>query len=192
MAQTAQGNENTFLTDVQTLRARAKEHLDQGPVTPNYGGDVQKAIALLQTVVATEIVCVLRYTMNSISATGISSEAVAAEFAEHAEDERRHMEMAAERIDQLGGTPNLDPEGLATRSATEYGKGGNLVQMITDNLVAERVVIEHYRELIRYFGENDPTTRVMLEKILGDEEDHAIDMHDLLVAHEGNPMLPGN
>ncbi|HJS84085.1 MAG TPA: ferritin-like domain-containing protein [Acetobacteraceae bacterium] len=192
MAPTAQGNENTFLTDVQTLRARAKEHLDQGPVTQNYGGDVERAIALLQTVVATEIVCVLRYTMNSISATGISSEAVAAEFAEHAEDERRHMQMAAERIDQLGGTPNLDPEGLATRSATEYGSGGNLVQMITDNLVAERVVIEHYRELIRYFGEKDPTTRVMLEKILGDEEDHAIDMHDLLVAHEGKPTLPGN
>ncbi len=192
MANTAQGAENTFLTDVQTLRARAKEHLDQGPVTQNYGGDVQKAIALLQTVVATEIVCVLRYTMNSISATGISSEAVAAEFAEHADDERRHMKMASERIDQLGGTPNLDPEGLATRSATEYGKGGNLVQMITDNLVAERVVVEHYRELIRYFGENDPTTRVMLEDILGDEEDHAMDMHDLLVAHEGKPMLPGN
>jgi bacterioferritin len=192
MAQTAQGDEKTFLTDVQTLRARAKEHLDQGPVTQNYGGDARKAIALLQTVVATEIVCVLRYTMNSIAATGINSESVAAEFAEHAEDERQHMKMAAERIDQLGGTPNLDPEGLATRSATEYGNGGNLVQMITDNLVAERVVIEHYRELIRYFGENDPTTRVMLEKILGDEEDHAIDMHDLLVAHEGTPMLPGN
>jgi len=192
MAPTAQNNENTFLTDVQTLRARAKEHLDQGPVTPNYGGDVQRAIALLQTVVATEIVCVLRYTMNSIAATGINSEAVAAEFAEHADDERQHMTMAAERIDQLGGTPNLDPEGLATRSATEYGNGGDLVQMITDNLVAERVVIEHYRELIRYFGENDPTTRIMLEKILSDEEDHAIDMHDLLVAHEGKPMLPGD
>ncbi|MDQ2804997.1 MAG: ferritin-like domain-containing protein [Pseudomonadota bacterium] len=192
MAKPAQGAENTFFTDVQTLRARAKEHLDQGPVTKNYGGDVKKSIELLQTVVATEIVCVLRYTMNSISVSGITSESVGAEFAEHAEDERRHMKMASERIDQLGGTPNLDPEGLATRSATEYGNGGNLVQMVTDNLVAERLVIEHYRELIRYFGENDPTTRVMLEKILADEEDHATDMHDLLVAHEGKPMLSGD
>ncbi len=191
MAKSSPTPDTTFLTDVQTLRARAKEHLDRGPVTPNYAGDVQQAIALLQTVVATEIVCVLRYSMNAIAASGISSESVAAEFREHAADEQEHAKMAADRIDQLGGVPNFNPEGLATRSATEYGKGGNLVQMITDNLVAERVVIEHYRELIRYFGENDPTTRIMLEKILADEEDHATDMHDLLVAHEGTPMLPG-
>jgi bacterioferritin len=100
------------------------------------------------------------------------------------------MLAAAERIDQLGGVPNFDPEGLVSRSATEYGKGGNLVQMVKDNLVAERLVIEHYRELIRYFGEKDPTTRVMLEAILADEEEHASDMHDLLVAHEGKPFLP--
>jgi len=181
---------NTFLTDVQTLRARARDHIDGGAVTTGYGGDVKRAIELLQTVLATEIVCVLRYTMNSISVSGITSESVGAEFAEHAEDERRHMKMAATRIDQLGGVPNFNPHGLASRAATEYGDGGDLVQMVKDNLVAERLVIEHYLELIRYFGEKDPTTRIMLEAILKDEEDHATDMHDLLVAHEGRPMLP--
>ncbi len=184
-----QDKTNTFLTDVQTLRARAKGSLDGGAVTAGYGGDVARTIELLQTVVATELVCVLRYTMNSIAVSGINSESVSAEFAEHAEDERRHMKMAADRIDQLGGVPNFNPEGLTTRAATEYGEGGDLVQMVKDNLVAERLVIEHYLELIRYFGDKDPTTRIMLEAILKDEEDHATDMHDLLVAHEGRPML---
>lgn len=187
----AQGKENQspFLTDVKTLRERAKKSLDDGAITPGYRGDVKRAIELLQTVVATELVCVLRYRMHAIAVTGITSESVAAEFNEHAEAEHQHMIMAAERIDQLGGIPNLDPEGLASRSATEYGKGGNLVEMVKQNLVAERLVIEHYQELIRYFGDNDPTTRIMLEKILADEEDHATDMHDLLVAHEGKPFL---
>jgi bacterioferritin len=179
-----------FLTDVKTLRDRARKSLADGPVTPSYKGDPEKTIALLQTVVATELVCVLRYTMHSISVAGITSESVGAEFADHAESERGHMLAAANRIDQLGGTPNFDPEGLVSRAATEYGKGGNLVQMVKDNLIAERLVIEHYRELIRYFGDNDPTTRVMIEGILADEEDHASDMHDLLVAHEGKPFLP--
>jgi len=183
-------DENAFLTDVQTLRERARNSLDQGAVTPSYEGDRKTAIDLLQTVVATELVCVLRYTMHAISVTGITSESVSAEFREHADAERRHMMAAAERIDQLGGTPDFNPEGLALRSATEYGEGGNLVQMVKDNLIAERLVIEHYRELIRYFGDKDPTTRIMLEGILAEEEDHATDMHDLLVAHEGRPFLP--
>lgn len=181
---------NYFLRDVQSLRESAKREIETGAVTPNYQGDAGQAIALLQTVLATEIVCVLRYTMNSISVVGITSQSVAEEFQEHAKDEREHMMMAAERIDQLGGTPNFNPEGLASRSATEYGDGGTLVEMVRQNLVAERVAVEHYRDLIRYFGDKDPTTRVMLEKILKDEEDHATDMHDLLVAHEGKPMLP--
>jgi bacterioferritin len=159
-------------------------------VTPTYKGDVEKTIALLQVVVSTELVCVLRYTMHSISVAGITSESVGAEFAEHAASERGHMMAAAERIDQLGGEPNFNPEGLVLRAAIEYGNGGNLVQMVKDNLIAERLVIEHYRELIRYFGDNDPTTRVMIEGILADEEEHASDMHDLLVAHEGKPFLP--
>ncbi|GAN99633.1 MULTISPECIES: ferritin-like domain-containing protein [Komagataeibacter] len=185
----ADAGENTFLTDVQTLRERAKKSIEKGAVTPAYQGNVQTAIDLLQTVVATELVCVLRYTMHSISVTGITSESVASEFATHAKEERAHMMWAADRIDQLGGVPNLSPEGLATRSATEYGDGGNLVEMVRQNLVAERLVIEHYRELIRYFADHDPTTRIMLEKILAEEEDHATDMHDLLVAHEGRPFL---
>lgn len=182
---------NTFLTDVQTLRERARKSLEQGAVTPAYKGNAERTIQLLQTVVATELVCVLRYRMHSIAVTGITSESVAAEFAQHAEEEHKHMMLAAERIDQLGGVPNFDPEGLASRSATEYGNGGNLVEMVKQNLVAERLVIEHYRELIRYFGDDDPTTRVMLEGILADEEEHAADMHDLLVAHEGQPFLKG-
>ncbi|AQS86977.1 bacterioferritin [Neoasaia chiangmaiensis NBRC 101099] len=180
---------NTFLTDVAMLRERARKSLDDGAVTPTYQGDVQKTIDLLQSVVATELVCVLRYTMHSISVEGLASESVGAEFAQHAKEERQHMLAAAERIDQLGGIPNFNPEGLASRSATEYGNGGNLVEMVKQNLIAERVVIEHYQELIRYFGDHDPTTRIMLEGFLAEEEDHATDMHDLLVAHEGKPFL---
>jgi bacterioferritin len=184
-------NQSVFLTDVKTLRERARQSLDDGAIMPTYRGDPKKAIELLQTVVATELVCVLRYQMHALAADGITSTSVAAEFEEHAKSEHGHMLMAANRIDQLGGVPNLNPEGLASRSATEYGDGGTLVEMIKQNLIAERLVIEHYQELIRYFGDNDPTTRIMLEHILADEEDHASDMHDLLVAHEGTPFLKG-
>jgi len=182
-------SEQPFLTAVEELRKRARRHLNEGAVTKSYVGNIQETIALLQNVVATEIVCVLRYTMNAISATGISSESVRAEFQKHAFEEQQHVIMAAERINQLGGIPNLDPEGLLARSATQYIEGKNLIEMIKENLIAERIVIEHYLELIRYFGDNDPTTRSMLEKILAEEEDHADDMHDLLTAHEGQPML---
>jgi bacterioferritin len=146
---------------------------------------------LLQGALATEIVCVLRYTMHYVSATGIASDGPKDEFLEHANDERKHMGLIADRINQLGGVPDMDPKGLASRSATEYGPGDlDLVGMLKENLIAERIAVEHYRDLIRYFGEKDPTTRVMLEGILAQEEDHANDMHDLLVAHEGRPMLP--
>ena len=183
-------SDKPFLSDVKTLREKARKHLEQGAVTPAYGGDVKQTIDILQTVLATEIVCVLRYTMHAITATGISSEAIKAEFAEHAKEEQEHMMAVAERIDQLGGTPNFNPEGLATRSASQYAEGANLVDMIRENLIAERIAVDHYRELIRYFGEDDPATRVMLEAILINEEEHANDMHDLLVAREGKPMLP--
>jgi bacterioferritin len=178
-----------FLSDVKKLREQARQHLGLGAVTPTYVGDVNKTIELLQNVLATEIVCVLRYTMHSIAATGISSEGVKDEFAQHAKEEREHMEAVAERINQLGGRPNFNPEGLATRAASQYVEGENLVDMIKENLIAERIAIDHYRELVRYFGDNDPGTRVMLEKILVVEEEHANDMHDLLVSHEGRPML---
>lgn len=178
-----------FVSDITELRRRAQEQMQRGAVTQNYGGDVQEAIDLLQTALATEIVCVLRYTMHNIAAVGIDSESVKEEFAEHARDEYEHMEKIANRINQLGGTPNMNPEGLHTRSATEYGSAHKLIDMIKENLVAERIAVEHYRDLIRYFGEKDPTTRTMLEGILAQEEDHANDMHDLLVAHEGKPFL---
>ena len=183
-------NEQPFLTDVQELRSRARTSIQDGAVTPNYQGDVQQTIDILQSVLATEIVCVLRYTMNAIAATGISSDSVKKEFDEHAQEEQEHARRVAERINQLGGKPNFNPEGLATRSASQYVEGANLVEMIKENLIAERIACEHYRELIRYFGDKDPTTRVMMEEILGKEEEHANDMHDLLVAHEGKPPLP--
>jgi bacterioferritin len=129
--------------------------------------------------------------MNAIAAAGISSKGVKAEFAQHAKEEQGHMMEVAERINQLGGTPNFNPEGLSTRAASEYGAAGNLIDMIRENFIAERIAVDHYRELIRYFGDGDPATRIMLEHILVNEEEHANDMHDLLVAHEGRPMLRG-
>jgi bacterioferritin len=183
-------NAQPFLSDVTELRRRAREHVEKGAITESYGGDVDTAIEILQSVLATEIVCILRYTMHSIAASGINSEGVKDEFAEHAKEEREHMKMVAERIDQLGGTPNFDPEGLATRSASEYGNAETLVDMIKENLIAERIAVDHYRELVRYFADKDTTTRTMLEGILAVEEEHASDMHDLLVAHQGKPFLP--
>jgi bacterioferritin len=180
-----------FLTDIKTLRERARKNISTGGVTFTYVGDVKKTIDILQSVLATEIVCVLRYTMHAVAASGISSEGVKSEFAQHAKEEHEHMMEVAERINQLGGTPNLNPAGLATRAASEYGTADTLVEMIKENLIAERIAVDHYRELIRYFGDNDPGTRTMLEGILRVEEEHADDMHDLLVAHEGRPMLPG-
>jgi bacterioferritin len=187
MSQTA----TPFLTDVTELRKRARSHIEGGAVTSSYEGDVEQTIEILQNVLATEIVCVLRYTQHGISAVGIDSESVRAEFFEHAREEQEHMMMVAERINQLGGNPNFDPDGLATRAASEYGGAETLVDMIKENLIAERIAVDHYRELIRYFAEKDPTTRVMLEGILATEEEHANDMHDLLVAREGTPFLPG-
>jgi bacterioferritin len=178
-----------FLTDIKTLRARARENIGTGNVTFTYEGDAQKTIEILQTVLATELVCVLRYTMHAVTAAGISSEAVKAEFQTHADEERAHAHSVAERINQLGGTPNFDPKGLESRSASEYGSAETLVEMIKENLIAERIAVDHYRELIRYFGDQDPSTKRMLEQILAVEEEHANDMHDLLVAHQGTPTL---
>lgn len=183
------GSKSSFATDIATIRKRAREKLEMGAVTENYGGDVQTAIALLNEALATEIVCVLRYKYHAVVATGLSSESVKEEFAQHATEEGQHMDLIAERINQLGGRPNFNPEGLTTRAASQYEEGETLVEMIRENLVAERIAIEHYRDLVRYFGEKDPTTRTLLERVLAQEEEHANDMHDLLVAHEGKPML---
>jgi bacterioferritin len=184
-------NGETFLSDIRELRERARENLERGAVTDNYELDPKQSIELLQNALATEIVCVLRYTMHAVAATGIASEGPKAEFAQHAAEERGHMEKIAERINQLGGVPNFNPKGLASRAASEYGAANpELVGVLKENLIAERIAIEHYRELIHHFGEKDSTTRTMLEGILANEEEHANDMHDLLVAHEGRPMLP--
>ncbi len=179
----------SFLSDVTALRAKARADIEAGAITPAYKGNVKKTVDILQSVLATEIVCMLRYTQNAIAATGLSSESVKAEFQEHADEERGHMMLIAERINQLGEAPCFNPEGLATKAAAEYKIGSNLVEMIKENLIAERIACEHYRELVRYFGDDDITTRVLMEKILEKEEEHANDMHDLLVANEGVPML---
>jgi bacterioferritin len=176
--------EKPFLTDVTELRAKARKSIDQGPMTPNYEGDVKQTIDILQNVLATEIVCVLRYTMNAVAASGLASESVKNEFDEHATEEAQHVRQVAERINQLGGTPDFNPEGLATRSASQYSTKTELVEMIRENLIAERIACEHYRELIRFFADKDPTTRVMMEGILSKEEEHANDMLDLLSAHQ--------
>lgn len=182
-------NAEPFLTDVKALRDRAREHLETGALGATYGGNVQTTIEILQSVLATELVCVLRYTLHAIMAAGINSEGVKAEFRQHAKEEHEHALQVAERINQLGGKPDFNPDTLTARSASQYAEGKDLVDMIRENLIAERIAVDHYRELIRYFGDKDPVTRVMLEGILSVEEEHASDMHDLLVAHEGRPML---
>jgi bacterioferritin len=177
-----------FISDVKALRERARHHIEQGAVSETYIGDVARTIEILQSVLATELVCVLRYTQHSIVATGIASEGVKAEFAQHAKEEQEHAMAVAERINQLGGEPDFNPTGMASRSASEYATGADLVAMIRENLIAERIAVDHYRELIRFFGQNDPATRAMLESILAVEEEHASDMQDLLATHGATKM----
>jgi bacterioferritin len=185
VATTSDPSAKPFLSDVKTLRERARQNLSEGIVTRTYGGDVRRTIDILQSVLATEIVCVLRYTMHAVTATGLSSEGIKAEFAQHAKEEQAHVMVVAERIDQLGGKPNFNPEGLASRSASQYAEVDNLVEMIKENLIAERIAVDHYRELIRFFADDDPTTRVMIESILSVEEEHTTDMQALLNADQG-------
>lgn len=154
-----------------------------GPVTSDYRGDVKQAVNVLNQALATELVCVLRYKRHYYMSRGIYKDAVADEFLQHATEEQEHADMIAERITQLGGEPDFNPEGLASRSHSEYREGDGMTDMIKENLVAERVAIESYREMIRFFGENDPTTRRMIEQILAVEEEHANDMVDLLEQH---------
>ena len=169
-----------FLSDVQELRRRARQHMDQGPITESYKGDVKAVVNILNQALATEIVCVLRYKRHFYMARGINKDSVAAEFLAHANEEQGHADLIAERITQLGGAPDFNPEGLATRSHSEYIEGDTLVDMIKENLVAERIAIESYTEIIRYFGDKDPTSRRLMEQILAVEEEHANDMADLL------------
>jgi len=174
-------SKQTFLTDVKTLRKRARQHMEEGAVTPSYGGDTETAIKVLNDALATEIVCVLRYKRHYFMARGIHAAPVAAEFLEHAKEEQAHADRLSERIVQLGGAPNLSPEGLLTRSHTEYVEANDdLIEMIKENLVAERVAIESYREIGTYFAAFDSTTRKLIEKIQAEEEEHADDLADLL------------
>ena len=169
-----------FLTDVQTLRRRAREHIDQGPITEAYGADRERVLAVLNEVLATELVCVLRYKRHYYMAKGIHSAAAAAEFLQHANDELGHADMVAARIVQLQGAPNFNPEGLATRSHAEYAEGRELQDMIREDLIAERVAIASYQEIVRWLEDSDPTTTQMIRTILAVEEEHADDMLTLL------------
>jgi bacterioferritin len=169
-----------FLTDVKTLRERARRHIEQGAVTEGYKADRETVIKILNEALATEIVCVLRYKRHYFMASGIHAEGVAAEFLQHANEEQGHADQIAQRIVQLGGAPNFNPEGLLSRSHAEYVEGDTLIDMIKEDLVAERIAIDSYRDMIQYLGNDDPTTRRMMESILAMEEEHAEDLVSLL------------
>jgi len=169
-----------FLTDVRTLRKRAREHIEQGAVTKGYRAKRETVLKLLNDALATEIVCVLRYKRHYFMASGLNAQSVAQEFLQHANEEQAHADQIAQRIVQLGGAPNLSPEGMLSRSHSEYVEGENLLEMIREDLVAERVAIDSYREMIDYLATNDSTTRRMLEGILAMEEEHAEDLATLL------------
>jgi bacterioferritin len=170
-----------FVTDVQALRQRAREHMENGPVTGGYKADLARVIEVLNEALATEIVCILRYKRHYYTATGIASESVKSEFLQHANEEQQHADWIAERINQLGGKPNFNPVGLTQRSHSEYIEGSDLLSMIRENLVAERIAIESYSDIIRWLGNDDPTSRKLMEDILKVEEEHADDMANLLV-----------
>ena len=174
-----------FLTDIQEIRRRARKHILQGAVTPSYDGDIKISIRLLQEALATEIVCVLRYKSHYYKADGIHAQSVAQEFNEHAIEEQDHAERISARIKQLGGEPNWSPEGLLSRSHSEFKGGDTLVNLIREDLIAERIAVDSYREMIQYFDtSNDSTSRRLLEDILSKEEEHAQDLSDLLLTLE--------
>ncbi len=170
----------SFVTDVEDIRKRAAQKIEDGAVTKSYQGDVEQTISILNEALATEIVCVLRYMHHYFMATGVHGTAVRDEFKEHADAEREHADEIAERIQQLGGKPDFNPASLLQRSASQYAEGKSLADMIKEDLIAERIVIEVYSKMIRHFADHDPTTRVMIEHILSEEEEHASDLSDLL------------
>ena len=171
---------NEFLSDITEIRRRARQNMERGAVTAGYRADREKVIKVLNDVLATELVCVLRYKRHYYMAAGIHAEPVAREFLEHANEEQIHANQVAERITQLQGEPNFDPQGLATRSHSEYVEGRSLLEMIQEDLVAERIAIESYSEIIRWLGNDDPTTRSLMEEILKKEEEHADDLSTLI------------
>jgi len=178
-----------FLTDIQTIRKRAREHIDRGAITEGYKADRDTVIKLLNEALATEIVCTLRYKRHYYMAKGIHAKSVAAEFLEHAQEEEQHADMLARRITQLDGAPNFNPDGLLTRSHSDYAEGSDLVDMIKEDLVAERIAIDSYRDIVEYLGHDDPTSRRVVEEILAKEEEHAEDLATLLeqLGKKGEP-----
>jgi bacterioferritin len=170
----------SFIADIQEIRRRAREHMEKGAVTEGYKADRVTVLRVLNEALATEIVCVLRYKRHYYMAAGIHAQAVAEEFLQHANEEQSHADMIAERITQLNGEPNLNPDGLTARSHSQYVEGKTLLDMIREDLVAERIAVESYSEIIRYLGNDDSTSRIMMEKILAMEEEHADDMKKLL------------
>ena len=173
---------DTFAIDVTRIRDEARQHLKQGPVTPSNTTDVGRVIAVLNQVVATEMVCYLRYTQNAIVAQGIDREQVAGLFRDHAAEELGHFRRVSERVNQLGGSPDMNPAGMTDRSSTDYSTpaaGTDLQGMIRENLIGERIVIGAYGEIIRWLGTADPTSRRLIEDILKEEEDHADELNDL-------------
>ena len=173
-------SQSTFVRNVQELRRRARKHIEQGAVTDAYGVDRERMIAVLNEALATEIVCVLRYKRHHFMASGIHAQSVAQEFLEHANEEQQHADQISARIVQLGGAPNLNPDGMTGRAVSEYVEADGLVDMLKENLIAERIAIDSYREMIAFAGEGDPTTRRMLEGILAVEEEHADELNNLL------------
>lgn len=171
---------NEFLSDIVKIRQRARQHLERGPVTHGYKADRAKVVAVLNEALATELVCVLRYKRHYYMASGINADPVAQEFLEHANEEQVHADRIALRITQLQGEPNFNPEGLASRSHSEYVEGESLVDMIKEDLVAERIAVESYSEIIRWLGNDDATTRVLMESLLEKEEEHANDLANML------------
>lgn len=174
------GASTPFLTDVATLRDRARKNIDAGAVTSNYGADPKVVIEVLNAALATEIVCVLRYKRHYFMAQGIASDSVKAEFEEHADEEQEHADRIADRIVQLGGAPDLNPDTLTSRSHSQYVEGQSLVGMLKEDLVAERIAIESYREIAEWLHGKDSTTKRMIEEILAVEEEHADDISSLL------------
>ena len=170
----------SHLSDVETLRRQAREHIDDGPITEAYGADRERVVAVLNEVLATELVCYLRYKRHYFTATGLTATAAAAEFLQHATQEQQHADMAATRITQLRGEPDFNPDVLSKRSHAEYVEGSSLLDMVKEDLVAERIAIASYSEIVRWLGDDDPTTRRMIEQILEVEEEHADDLITLL------------
>ena len=168
-----------FHIDIAAIRENARRDVAEGAHTSSYQGDIAEIVELLNHALATELVCVLRYKMHHFTGVGISSESITEEFAVHAREEQEHADSIAARIVQLGGTPDFSPHGLAERSHSDYVACSTLTEMINENLVAERIAIDTYREMIRYIGDKDPTTRRMLEEILAKEEEHADELADL-------------